>query len=750
MIKSSVATRMFRLAAAAVVLAAAGHAQLGAAEPAEPRAANVRLPLVIPHPQSIEKIGNETFLLGEGGCSTVEIVLTQNGGFFDEAKKLIESSLAERGLTGKADRAATRIVVGCTAEGAGDAPALTTGEAATLGRSEQAYVIRMEQGEIPTIRLVGASPLGAYYAATTLVQLIETEPAGRAFVRNVAVRDYPDIPRRMSADWVLKWDWEVNCYDWGDGLEKFIERCKRKIDMCSRYKVNAVRFIGGRISPGTSFSHDRYEMIKKFAPELNRYARRKGVSLQYSASSCGIDHYGWGAAYPEPWILNRKSYPDGPVYECAKFPQAFYSKAGGTVASCMSNDALTQLIADRYKPMLRELEPGSIYLHHIDVAWYVKECVPFWKSRCAKCRELYPDDALHGRRGMAGAVARLYNKLAAELKTVKNPQTGYDAARDLQIVFAAPGYTLSPEDDGLYDKWLAYFEELGRQITDKKNVYCTLREEYRRWDDSALRTEQMAQRLTGVGWPNSIFMFAVQGGGFLNSIYMLNSSPVLTEVFRGSGELYNFNGHVHSEVQVLANVNYAWNHRAPGWVDSAEYPGRSFDNVAVEYMTGKRQSEELYGRFLDAACAKLYGEKAAPHMAAMFNLERTSGPLLPVLIVMERLRHSNYDWKSQARRNLQAKQLVDRALQECKPDAKEDLDWLSKCLDAGARFSELYGMIYQEENSAAVINTRANEILAWLDGNFQFQKSEPDGGDVGSWKELINSAIKDHAAKHAN
>jgi len=66
----------------------------------------------------------------------------------------------------------------------------------------------------------------------------------------VEVCDYPDIPYRMSADWVLQWDWEVNGYDWGDGLPAFLERCQRKIEFCSRYKVNRVRFLGGRIASG--------------------------------------------------------------------------------------------------------------------------------------------------------------------------------------------------------------------------------------------------------------------------------------------------------------------------------------------------------------------------------------------------------------------------------------------------------------------------------------------------------------------
>jgi len=134
----------------------------------------------------------------------------------------------------------------------------------------------MKPGEPSAIWIIGASPLGAYYGATTLVQLIETAAPARAVVGNIEVRDYPNIPHRMCADWVLNADWDVNGYDWGDGLDAFLARSKRKIDMCSKHKVNRIRFLGGRIAPGPDYMDDRYPMIQRFALTLNRYARRKG------------------------------------------------------------------------------------------------------------------------------------------------------------------------------------------------------------------------------------------------------------------------------------------------------------------------------------------------------------------------------------------------------------------------------------------------------------------------------------------
>ena len=317
------------------------------------------LPRVIPHPQMIQKTGQRQFVLGEDGWVLSKTVERGKGGLLDEAANLIERTLHERGLTKGSRPPATTILLTTQADlAAGAAPALTPQESAALARSDQAYVIRMLPEGRPTVWIIGSSPLGAFYGAATLVQLVTPAGPGALALPQVEVQDYPDIPGRMCADWVLTWDWEINAYDWGDGLDAFLARCKRKIDLCARYKVNLVRFLGGRISPGPPYMKERYERIQRFALPLNRYARRKGVALQFSSSSWGVDYYGWGAVYAPPWILNRESYPDGPVYSCVT----------GTTGGCLSNDALLGLIARRQKQLVQDIEPGSIYLHQIDVA----------------------------------------------------------------------------------------------------------------------------------------------------------------------------------------------------------------------------------------------------------------------------------------------------------------------------------------------------------------------------------------------
>ena len=690
------------------------------------------LPPVIPHPQVIHRAGQQQLVLGEGGWVLSKTVALEKGDLFDEAANLIERTLQARGLTKGSRPPATTILLttraGIAAGAApGDVPALTPQESAALARSDQAYVIRMQPEGHAKVWVIGASPLGAYYGAATLAQLVTPAAPGALVLPQVEVQDYPDTPGRMCANWVLTWDWEINGYDWGDGLEAFLGRCKRKIDLCARYKVNRVRFLGGRISPGPPYMKDRYEKIKRFALELNRYARRRGVALQFSSSSWGIDYYSWGTGYPQPWILNRESYPDGPVYACVT----------GTVGGCLSNDALIGIIARRQKQLVQDLEPGSIYLHQIDAATYA-QLVQLWKTRCPRCRQRFPEDEPASARGYAGAAAGLYNRIVAELKSVRNPESGYDASRDLEIVFASPGYSYWTESDAEWENELKYFSEIGRQLVDKQRVQITFREQYNRLDGRGLRLEEMARTLGQVGWPDAPFVFAVQGADFLDSSNMFVSSPVLTGTYRGAGTLYSFNGHVHSEVQLLANANYAWNHRAPGAVDPRQFAGPALRQEASRYSTGAKHSEFLVGRFLETACAALYGEKAAPWMVALFRLEREKGPIIPLAAGIDtRWKNAAYPWRAQAERNLEAKQLADRAAALCDTEAKADLVWLGRCLEVVAKICMLSDVVYRVKLAKSEIDARTAGLLQWLDANFQFQVTEPDGGDPGLWKGLI-------------
>jgi hypothetical protein len=159
---------------------------------------------------------------------------------------------------------------------------------------------------------------------------------------------------------------------------------------------------------------------------------------------------------------------------------------------------------------------------------------------------------------------------------------------------------------------------------------------------------------------------------------------------------------------------------------------------AFAYSTGQRHSEFLYGRFLDVACASLYGERAAPSMAALFRLERDKGPIVPVVAWIDsQHRNAAYDWRGQADRNREARALVDRAAAVCESRAKADLMRLSGCLEVAARICMLADAVHREKPGKAEIEARAEKLLAWMDHNYSFQVAEPDGGDAGFWKATV-------------
>jgi len=98
---------------------------------------------------------------------------------------------------------------------------------------------------------------------------------------------------------------------------------------------------------------------------------------------------------------------------------------------------------------------------------------------------------------------------------------------------------------------------------------------------------------------------------------------------------------------------------------------------------------------------------------------------------------AGYDWRGQADRNRRGKLLVDQAASVCETDAKEDLVRLGRCLEVVARISLLCDAVYREKPGKAEINARARQLLEWLEADFQFETTEPDGGEPALWKNLI-------------
>jgi len=700
------------------------------------------IPLVIPHPQHVQVgVGAIVHVAASGGVGP-RIEMPEPSGFFIEARDLVLAVLREHAIQ-PADTSGVAICFTTDREGTG----LDLEEREALDRSKQAYVLRVEAGPQPSILIVGASPVGVYYGATTLVQLFEFED-GKGTVRPIAIRDWPDIETREVSEWLIKW-WEVNCYDWGDGLAAFIARCKRKIDLYARHKVNMIGFMSGKCRP---FWKERYEMMLRYAPELSDYAARKGVALQYTYTTWPGQIHDWGVGWGRQWMETREYYPDGPLL-------------APTVASetSLSYDPQTEYIAQELAGIIRDTHARAVYLHHVDST--LRHYMRYWVDRGEVDRRNFPSDEAVDPQGLAGALAHFLNTLIPRLKEVRIPEIGYDASRDLSITVAAVvygGFKFSTEQ---FDREVAAFwKTVASRLTPetKKNLHVCIREASLRTDRQELLPTYMAKQLDEAGWAGGLSMMTLWGSGFDWAHRIMVSTPVFVGINRGAGEYWSFNGHVHSDVLVLANANYAWNVDAPGAIDPMQFQGHALRDEVFEYAYGRRDSEFLYGRFLDQACRRVYGRRAGVHMARLLRYERDHGALDNIAVLDKWFSHGSekhlmrYDYRAQARRNREALPMALAAAEVAETDgAREDCRFLADCLAVGARICDLYDYVYNtaiafpdaslKDNAHECkkrldeAHSRVDELLQWVKDSYPHQKTEPDGGVPGVWIKTIEN-----------
>ena len=183
----------------------------------------------------------------------------------------------------------------------------------------------------------------------------------------IHIRDFPDFKYRMAADWLSNVEINRWVYDWGDGVEGYAARIKRKLDLCARYKINMV------LAHGFGWGTELFPGFAAMMQDLNSYARDRGIKMVTGGygASYGIA-YQSGPLYEEAPYLgkvfkNQESYPSGKLYQCMGFS---YSKDPSidtrTLGSCRANDDLNALKADELRQYVAKTEPGGLYIHHED------------------------------------------------------------------------------------------------------------------------------------------------------------------------------------------------------------------------------------------------------------------------------------------------------------------------------------------------------------------------------------------------
>ena len=487
----------------------------------------------------------------------------------------------------------------------------------------QDYVLRTVNAH--AVVIVGP-PQGLLYGAMTLIQLIESM-GPQARIPGVYIRDFPAFEYRAASCWLLNAEANRWSYDRGQGPEAYETLCRRKLDFCLRHKINMVVFDG--FGFGLAGRPAGYAAMMQ---RLNSYARERGIHLVFGGYGSG---YGMAyqpgplyedAAYHGTAFLNRASYPDGATYACMGYPRTRAGIEPGIYGTCRSNEPLNRLKADELEAYVRAVEPGALYIHHEDFGG-MDTTQKYWLRRCPQCRDRWPDDRASAADGAAGAIAHGYAGLIAAVNKVRNPETGYDAARDCVIILTSPVYMPSSPSSEDWGNALRLWQNVARNLPPADNLTCCFRETFpqraggTRWVDAFNTAMADAGRRLGL-W----IYFAGGADHWLND-YPFVGTPALNIMFDGAQGIYSASGDAYQEPQQLLNAEYSWNVRSDGFCieprtfDEAERVWRQLAGLDL-----KPAALFAPDGWLDRICRRLYGPVAGPIMRAHFA---ESDPLRP-------------------------------------------------------------------------------------------------------------------------
>ena len=445
-------------------------------------------------------------------------------------------------------------------------------------------------------------------------------------ISQVQVRDFPDFRYRAAADWLLFAEINRWAYDWGDGKKAFVERIKRKLDFCLRYKINMVFF------DDFGWNREKFPGYAQMMRKLNRYARARGIKLLFAGYGA---NYGKRGIRPERNIgrvwYNRDGYPDGNVYAC--FGEAGPGK--GELGTCRGNEELNQLKAAEMADFVRSVEPGALYIHqedrgigdpHLDYHVTNYELWKTWEKRCHRCRRRWPNDSLIAKDGGAGAVAHGYQAMLKAVRSVKNIDSGYDAARDCTVIFVSPGYNPLPTEPSDWENHLIFWSNVVSLLPHDENMEIGFREVFPQQGTGTRWMDAYQQRLGAQGLNARTFVFFLGGADLYSRDsfnYPFAGTAAMNGIFRGAEAIFNFSGAVFQEPLQLFNAEFSWNVEAPGHVipDRYEEARATWQSL----MKNRSLGIEIRGPdgFLAEAFRQLYGEEAGKQLMRFLNFYET-------------------------------------------------------------------------------------------------------------------------------
>jgi hypothetical protein len=470
----------------------------------------------------------------------------------------------------------------------------------------QSYVIAMN-GD--TMWVIGGSPLGVQYGAATVAQLFSFDQHG-THLEAASIRDSPDFEFRAVSDWLLAAELNRWSFDRGQSFDDFTRIMKGRLSRSASYKINMALVDGFGWSLATR--PPEYPALMR---ELNRYARERGVRLLFGGYGAAYDLANRPGEHHGAAHLNRRSYPDGQVYNCMKYPG---DKPGsGTLGTCRSNDELNRVKGEELARFAEAVEPGGLYIHHEDCCVY-EDYQKAWLGRCERCRKRWPNDSLTAPDGGAGALAHGYSSLIEAVNRVKHE--GYDASRDTEIIIVSPVYMPASAASSEWSNVLELWKNITKQMTRAGNVQICFRETMPQAGGGSRWIEIFRAMMTEEGLPFGAFVFFAGGAdGFLSN-YPMSGAPSMTAHFLGAKSIFHATGDFYVEPMELIAAEYAWNTRSSGFYRN---PTRQADvDEIARWMHTPGEPPDIFGegKIFDRICAKLYGEKAGKQMSSYYRL----------------------------------------------------------------------------------------------------------------------------------
>ena len=450
--------------------------------------------------------------------------------------------------------------------------------------------------------------IGCMYGLMTLRQIISDGCIPESFI----VEDYPDFLYRGNK-WLSWAECGIWSYDRGDGIDAYRDRIIKKLDLCLEYKINSIVF------EAFGWATDRFPGYNELMRTLNREARLRGVHLINNAYGMGYGLIGHGkGVYQGEAHYNRKSYPDGEIYDCIGTYELRWDEndvRGRCYGTCLSNDGLFEEKLSEITNYVKTTEPGALYIHNMD-ADYILE--PLWRARCDSCRKKWPSDSLYDENGAAGAFAYFFEALYDRIAGIKTDL--YDAERDCNVYIISPGYMYMHEDDEHFYGAIRFWKKVSSLIPPKKNLFFGFREHYYFHDSEELRFDALSD---GFG-DRRLACFDFCGGDGFYSDKLFLGGGLFLKLMKKCDAMIIENGNANQEPMQLYNAEYLWNCEKSAFYNVENMPSnyRDFEKLYIDYLKTNIRPKEIYGDggLLEVICEKLYGKDASHDFKELYSV----------------------------------------------------------------------------------------------------------------------------------